>query len=51
MFDWRLGELLRAGYPLKLAEQLAFDTTVDLHRALRLLEQGCSPELAALILL
>ena len=48
---WRLSTLLDAGYPLELAERLAAHTsTVDLHRAVRLVKQGASPELAAAIL-
>jgi hypothetical protein len=48
---WRCGELERAGYPAELAEELAARADVDLHRALDLLRDGCSPELAAAILL
>lgn len=48
--SWRLHQLMEAGYPLPLAERLA-GSEVDLHRAVALLEAGCSPETAAEILL
>jgi hypothetical protein len=48
---WRLRFLLDAGYPLHLAERMARDRDVDLHKAAKLLAQGCKPELAAEILL
>jgi hypothetical protein len=46
---WRLSQLERAGYPAETAEQIA-RSEADLHVALRLLAQGCTPELAAAIL-
>ena len=48
---WRAEELERAGYPAELAGELAMRTDVDLHHAAELLVKGCSPELAAQILL
>lgn len=48
---WRLKVLLDAGYPLKIAERLAERPDIDLHLAVRLIEQGCRPGMAALILL
>lgn len=48
---WRLHELLRAGYPVALAEKLAADHQVDLHQALELPQAGCPYRLAAEILL
>lgn len=48
---WRLHVLIESGYPLPLAEELAGATSVDLHRAVELVEAGCRPELAAEILL
>lgn len=48
---WRLHVLLEAGYPLQIAERLAVDTAVDLHGAVELVERGCRPAIAALILL
>lgn len=46
---WRLHVLIEAGYPLPLAEQLA-TSTIDLHRAVELVENGCRHELAFAIL-
>ena len=48
---WRAKELERAGYDRKAARELASRHDVDLHRAVKLLERGCSPELALRILL
>lgn len=48
---WRLHELVEAGYPLPLAEKLAHNLEVDLHRATELPLYGCSFETAAEILL
>ena len=48
--SWRLHVLIEAGYPLSLAERLAV-SEADLHRAVDLLSQGCTPETAAEILL
>jgi hypothetical protein len=48
---WRLEELTRAGYPAEAAAQIAARHDIDLHRAIKLLEQGCPPEVAAKILL
>ena len=48
--SWRLHVLMEAGYALSLAERIAA-TEVDLHRAVELLDAGCSPETAAEILL
>jgi hypothetical protein len=48
--SWRLHVLIEAGYPLPLAERLA-GSEVDLHRAVKLLDRGCTPETAAEILL
>ena len=43
--SWRLHVLMEAGYPLPLAERLA-GSEADLHRAVELVGQGCSPESA-----
>ena len=51
IFDWRLTELTRAGYPPADAWLLATDTRADLRVAERLLEQGCPPATAVRILL
>lgn len=47
---WRLHVLMEAGYPVELAERVAA-SDVDLHHAVELLDQGCSPDVAARILL
>lgn len=47
---WRLHVLMEAGYPLNLAERLA-ESEADLHHAVELITQGCTPETAAEILL
>jgi hypothetical protein len=46
---WRLHVLLKAGYPLRVAERLA-KSQADLHHAVRMLERGCTPHTAARIL-
>jgi hypothetical protein len=46
---WRLHVLLQAGYPLRVAERLA-KSSADLHRAVQMLEDGCTPHTAARIL-
>jgi hypothetical protein len=48
---WRAGELERAGYDASAAALLAGRADVDLHHAIDLLRNGCSPELALQILL
>ena len=48
--SWRLHVLIEAGYPLSLAERVAV-SEADLHLAVELLGQGCSPETATEILL
>jgi hypothetical protein len=47
---WRAEELERAGYPALAAGELAARHDVDLHRAVDLLRQGCSVEVALQIL-
>ena len=49
--QWRLASLERAGYDLESAAVLAASHEVDIHRAMTLLEQGCSVALALQILL
>ena len=51
VLDWRFAELVRAGYQPDQAERLAVTPEVDLHVAVRLLDQGCPPGLAERILL
>jgi hypothetical protein len=49
--QWRHEALERAGYDWESATVLAASHDVDLHRAVELLERGCSIELALQILL
>jgi hypothetical protein len=46
---WRFEELMRAGYALPDALELALRTDVDLHRAASLVQQGCPSEIAVRI--
>jgi len=48
---WRFEVLLHAGYDAGSALILAGHGEVDLHEATRLVERGCSPELALRIAL
>jgi hypothetical protein len=49
--SWRLHVLIEAGYPLPLAERVA-QSAADLHEAVELVgRRGCTPEIAAQILL
>ena len=48
---WRLDELLRAGYALPDALEIAVHTEVDLHRATSLVEQGCPSSTAVRIVI
>ena len=47
---WRAQALERAGYDSERALELAARPDVDLHRAIQMLENGCPPDLAVLIL-
>ena len=49
--QWRLDSLERAGYDAESAAVLATSPEVDLHRAVSLLERGCTVDLALQILL
>jgi hypothetical protein len=49
--QWRAHSLARAGYDSESAAVLAASHEVDLHDAMRLLERGCSVDLALQILL
>lgn len=49
--QWRHDVLLAAGYPKALAKTIAACHDIDLHQAVHLTEQGCTPQLAAKILL
>jgi len=48
--SWRLHVLVEAGYPIPLAERVAH-SNADLHQAVGLVRAGCSPDLAAEILI
>ena len=48
--SWRLHVLMEAGYPVPLAERVAY-SNADLHQAVALVRAGCAPELAAEILI
>jgi len=50
VLDWRIGELVNAGYPEKLAVIIALHTEIDLHRACELVKRGCPPKKAYRIL-
>lgn len=47
---WRRSRLERAGFPRRLAQELAADGRTDLHAVLDLVDRGCPPVLAARIL-
>ncbi len=48
---WRRHQLVAAGFDEVTAERLAADEQIDLHATLTLLDQGCSPRLAAQIVI
>jgi hypothetical protein len=49
--SWRLHVLIEAGFPLPIAERLA-QSGADLHEAVELVvRRGCTPDVAAQILL
>jgi hypothetical protein len=48
---WRAETLVRAGFVVTAAVNLAVSKHVDLHAAVRLVESGCPPETALRILL
>ena len=47
---WRSDQLVRSGFSLPLAAQLAGDERYDLHALIELVERGCPPDLATRIL-
>lgn len=47
---WRLHVLSEAGYPYAVAQRIAM-SAADIHVACEILKAGCSPEIAADILL
>ena len=50
VFAWRRSQLVRSGFPHRLAAQVANDGRYDLHQLIELVEKGCPPELALRIL-
>ncbi len=48
---WRFDELLRAGYDIADAADVALRTDIDLHRAVRLVQRGCPSAIATRIVL
>ena len=48
--DWRLDQLVRAGFDAELAALVAADRAMDLHALIELVDRGCPPRLAARIL-
>jgi hypothetical protein len=50
VFAWRRSQLVRSGFPQRLAEQIADDGLYDLHQLIELVERGCPPDLACRIL-
>lgn len=51
LINWRLDQLLAAGYPLRTAKRLAEHPNVDLHQACNLLKNGATVRQAIHILL
>jgi hypothetical protein len=50
LVNWRRLELEQCGFPESLAARVARDERYDLHQLIDLVQQGCSPALAARIL-
>jgi hypothetical protein len=48
--DWRLDQLVRAGFDAELSALVAADRAMDLHTLIELVDRGCPPRLAARIL-
>jgi hypothetical protein len=48
--DWRRTQLVRSGFPLETAADVAENDRYDLHELVELVERGCPPELALRIL-
>ena len=51
VLNWRIEELMSAGYPERIAIILALRMDIDLHQATELLGRGCKPKTALKILL
>lgn len=49
--DWRLHQLIEAGYSVDEAAAIAGRHDIDLHQAVDLINHGCTTTLAAAILL
>jgi hypothetical protein len=50
ILSWRCRQLIEAGFPGSLANDLAQDSAYDLHALIELVERGCPVELAVRIL-
>jgi hypothetical protein len=48
--NWRQLELEQCGFPRSLAARVARDERYDVHQLIRLVEQGCPPDVAVRIL-
>lgn len=48
---WRRMQLQKAGFSDDLAQVIAACNDIDYYKAIRLVENGCKPSIAALILL
>lgn len=48
--QWRIARLLEAGYESDYALLIGIDQSIDLHHAIRLLEDGCPVDTALQIL-
>ena len=48
--NWRMTELVRAGYPDGAAFEVAMRLHIDLHEELDLMRRGCPPDTAVRIL-
>jgi hypothetical protein len=51
VLEWRIDNLMRAGYGPEAAFDLAFSKEVDLHKAVGLVKRGCPTDTALRILL
>lgn len=50
VLDWRISELLKAGFSERLAVITALHEEIDLHQAIELVRKGCPPKIAFRIL-
>jgi hypothetical protein len=48
---WRLEQLRKTGYPIRVAKAIASRRDIDLHLAIELMRRGCTTDLAVRILL